>query len=57
MMSYSVDLEFETGLLERGPGKEKRGWSLSAAKDLVGVLKRDRWVEGRVTKKREVTMS
>lgn len=28
--------------LERGPGK-KRGWSLSAAKDLVGVFTRDRW--------------
>lgn len=29
-------------MLERGPGKE-RGWSLSAAKDLVGVFSRDRW--------------
>lgn len=53
-----------------GTGK-KRGWSLSAAKDLVGVFTRDRWIvcvcageyrerrereRGRVTKKGEVTM-
>lgn len=54
-----------------GTGK-KRGWSLSAAKDLVGVFMRDRWIvcvcvggiqgkerereKGRVTKKGEVTM-
>lgn len=52
-------------MLKRGPGK-KRGWSLSAAKDLVGVYAGDRWIvcvcksthrkRGRVTKKGEVTM-
>lgn len=45
MMSSPFDLEFVKGLLKIGNGRgEKKEWSLFAARDLVGVFTRDRWI-------------
>lgn len=42
MMSQPFDLEFVKGSLKIGKGRG--GGSLLAARDLVGVFRRDRWI-------------